>query len=513
MNYKVVIIVLIIFTEVCTFGQNYIYVEDYGDLFDSIQSQSIFSDQKKFVDVTPRFSAEEILQKYHHQREKQGFHLRDFVGENFDTLFVDTTSILKHIDYLWNFLSRQPDEQKQNSTLIPLKHPYIVPGGRFREIYYWDSYFTMLGLEQAKRYSMIQSMLDNISDLILSHGHMPNGNRTYYLSRSQPPFFSLMIDLYAKSTEDTSVYKKYYSALQKEYRFWNQGKDDIQTRFCGKGRIVMLDRDEYLNRYWDNKNNPRPESYLYDIDIKRESEKDSTIYRNIRAAAESGWDFSSRWFADGKSLKSINTTDIIPVDLNCLLYHMEMILSRSCSPDSSKMYLKAAKKRKEMVLKYCWNAEEGFFFDYNFITQQQTKVYSLAALFPMFFNMVDEVIAKRVEIIIKHQFLKDGGLITTLNETGQQWDAPNGWAPLQWVAYQAFVNYNNSPLANEIAQRWIKLNAKVFFETNKMMEKYNVVDVDLPGGGGEYKNQDGFGWTNGVFLKMWNELHDTGSLD
>ena len=121
----------------------------------------------------------------------------------------------------------------------------------------------------------------------------------------------------------------------------------------------------------------------------------------------------------------------------------------------------------------------------------------------MLYEVITKVMAK-----IESDFLKAGGLVTTLVEnSGQQWDFPNGWAPLQWIGYVAFKNYGNTELANELARRWIRLNAKVYFETGKMKEKYDVVDPDRPGGGGEYEGQDGFGWTNGVFLKMWDGLH------
>lgn len=489
-------------------AQKPMYVKDLGDLFDSVQTNRIFSDQKKFVDCKPRFSPRVILEKYHQQRENNAFNLNDFIAENFDTTFVDTTDVLKRIDLLWDFLSRDPDVVHGNSTLIPLKHPYIVPGGRFREIYYWDTYFTLLGLAEAGKYEMIRDMLDNISDLIMTYGHMPNGNRTYYLSRSQPPFFSLMVELYARCNGDDSVYEIYYDALRKEYDFWNKGKGSLNEEFTGTKRVVMLQDHQYLNRYWDNLSTPRPESYVHDVRTKEVSGRDSSVYRELRAAAESGWDFSSRWFADNRNLSTIHTTDLVPVDLNCLLYHLELMLSKGCPQDSVSIFREAAETRKKLILKYCWNAETGFFFDYDFRKQSFSTTYSLAGIYPLFFKMVDPVKAKKVIRVIENKFLQDGGLVTTFNETGQQWDGPNGWPPLQWIGYRSCKNYGMNELAGEIASRWLNLNVRVFLETRMMMEKYDVVDTNRPGGGGEYKTQDGFGWTNGVFLKMWDEVHE-----
>ncbi|SMO52121.1 alpha,alpha-trehalase TreF [Solitalea koreensis] len=483
-------------------------VVEYEELFKAVQQGQIFSDQKKFVDCKPKFSPEVIRKKYLDQRGTSNFNLKQFVGQNFDTLFLDTADVLRHIDNLWSDLSRSDNPNAQTSSLIPLPKPYIVPGGRFREVYYWDSYFTMLGLQEAGRVELIENMIDNFAYLIEQYGHIPNGNRTYYLSRSQPPFFSLMVDLLAESKGD-SIYIKYLPSLEKEYQFWMKGAEQLSAKKHAQGRVVRLDKNSILNRYWDDLAEPRPESYLMDVDAKSKTNTDSSIYRDIRAAAESGWDFSSRWFEDKASIKTIFTTQIIPVDLNCLLYQLETTLAKACrlaQRNDAKNYSDKAALRKAALQKYLWNEKDGYFVDYNFKTGQQNDNYTLAGVFPLFFNLADEKQASRLAERIKTDFLKDGGLVTTKIHTGEQWDAPNGWAPLQWIAYKGLKNYKEDALATTIAQRWINLNVKVFFDTNRMMEKYDVVDLNRIGGGGEYKLQDGFGWTNGVFLKLWNEL-------
>jgi alpha,alpha-trehalase len=498
-------------SRICCLSQNVICITDYEDLFDTVQKSKLFADQKKFVDFTPKFnqSPSDILCKYHKEINNKSFDLRTFISNNFDTTFIDTSYILKHINYLWQYLSRIPESEQNNSTLIPLKYPYIVPGGRFREIYYWDSYFTMLGLEVAKETVLIKNMLDNFAYLINIYGHIPNGNRSYYLSRSQPPFFSLMIELYSDlpQTDKKKVYNEYRDVLAKEHDFWMKHSTKLTKEGNAKFRVVRLSKDCILNRYWDNLSIPRPEAYLYDIEIKNESSENDGIYRDIRAAAESGWDFSSRWFGDDNSITTIQTTNIIPIDLNCLLYHQEVVLSKMYDNTKSAYYENAAKKRKKKIIELFWNEKSNFFFDYDFTHNKNTSTYSLAALYPLFFNIVDTTIAHNVAIVIEQEFLKAGGLVTTLNKTGQQWDYPNGWPPMQWIGYKALKNYGFDTLANKIAERWINLNIKVFFETNKMMEKYDVVDINRKGGGGEYELQDGFGWTNGVFLKLWSEIH------
>ncbi len=508
---EVVILLVVVISHFCGNAQNVVYPTDFGVIFDTVQKAGIFADQKKFVDLTPQHnqSPAQILEKYNEAKSHENFDLRSFVAANFDTVLLDTSDVINHINHLWKYLTRYPDNDRQPSTLIPLKHPYIVPGGRFREIYYWDSYFTMLGLEVAKETEIIKNMLDNFAYLIDEYGHIPNGNRTYYLSRSQPPFFSLMIELYANlpQTNKSLVYKEYQNVLKKEYDFWMQHTKTLNEKHKAEKRVVHVSDNCLLNRYWDNRDTPRPESYLQDIETKNNAKQGEEIYRNIRAAAESGWDFSSRWLSNKHTLSSIQTTHIIPIDLNCLLYHQELVLSKMYDNKQAEKFKKAAEKRKANIIEIFWDEKRNFFFDYDFTKNKHTTTRSLAALYPLFFNIADTAIARKIAKATEQRFLKDGGLVTTLNNTGQQWDAPNGWPPLQWIGYKAMKNYGYDKLAKKIARRWISLNVKVFFETNKMMEKYDVEDINRKGGGGEYELQDGFGWTNGVFLKLWEELH------
>ena len=504
---KIIVFCIFIYAGFYLKAQHYIF-EEFDSLFINVQNQSIFSDQKKFVDCKPKFSPEIILQKYNSLKRDEDFNLKQFVGDNFDTNLIDTSYIINHINYLWKYLTRKPDIVKEKSTLIPLPYSYIVPGGRFREVYYWDSYFTMLGLQVSGDIQLIENMIDNFTYLINNFNHIPNGNRTYYLSRSQPPFYSLMIELLANIKGD-SVYKKYLPQLEKEYEFWMDGKEELTEASPFFKRAILLDKNEYLNRYWDDLSTPRPESYKYDVDVYLKSNRTEDIYQDIRAAAESGWDFSSRWFADDSLLTTIQTTKILPVDLNCLLYHLELTIAKSYSicnkNEKANHFNSLAKTRKSLMIKYFWNEEKGYFFDFNWKENKQSEKFNLAGLYPLFFNFSTNAQAKKVLNTIEKRFLKDGGLVTTEIKTGQQWDYPNGWAPLQWIGYKACKNYGYKDLAHLIAINWMNLNIKIFFETGKMLEKYDVVDINKPGGGGEYKLQDGFGWTNGVFLKLWDE--------
>ncbi|MDQ6889555.1 MAG: trehalase, partial [Bacteroidota bacterium] len=411
----------------------------------------------------------------------------------------------KHIELLWDVLTREP--AATNDSLISLPHPYIVPGGRFREIYYWDSYFTMLGLQVSGRVNMIQHMVDNFSYLIDQVGYIPNGNRTYYIGRSQPPFFACMIKLLSEEKGKETLIK-YLPQLEKEYNFWMKGAEQLSAENVAVNRVAFLQDGAILNHYWDENDTPRPEAYRHEIKLAQSVNDKKTMYRHLRAACESGWDFSSRWFKEGHDFSTIHAADIIPVDLNCLLLNLEQTIAEayefSGDRSSVEKYISFAKKRNDAIDTYCWNAEKQFYFDYDFVAASQTDSVNLAAAFPLFFNIASKEQADGVARMIEQQFLKPGGLITSVETTTQQWDAPNGWAPLQWIAIIGLRNYKHEQLAREIAKRWMNINEEVYHETGKMMEKYNVVTTGLKAGGGEYESQDGFGWTNGVYLALKN---------
>src|SRR6187401_3043752 len=204
----------------------------YGELFKDVQMSKIFPDGKTFVDCVPKKDPKEIVKDYLAIKKNPAvrFSLELFVKENFDLPPAPPTlnyiqqekDVVMHIKNLWGALRREPDKKIEGSSLLPLPYPYIVPGGRFREMYYWDTYFTMLGLKESGETTIIENMVDNFAWLINTYGHIPNGTRTYYLSRSQPPFFGLMVSLLA-SIKGDAVYQKYLSSLEKEYLFFMDG--------------------------------------------------------------------------------------------------------------------------------------------------------------------------------------------------------------------------------------------------------------------------------------------------
>lgn len=480
----------------------------YGALFADVQDNRIFPDQKTFCDAVPREPATDIVREYTAAKRAGSVDLRAFVAAHFlvpSTPVVAVPSgepIEEHLRTLWALLRRAPDRAIPGSSLLPLPHPYIVPGGRFREVYYWDSYFTMLGLRQSGEEQLIRDMVDNFAALIATYGFVPNGNRTYYLSRSQPPFFALMVELVAEKDGD-AAYRKYLPALQAEYAYWTDAS--LPTH-----HTLTLPDGGHLARYCDQRDTPRPEAWAHDEALaKRVGRPAAPLYRDVRSAAESGWDFSTRWFADEKTIETIHTTDLAPVDLNCLLCQLERTLAHAYAATGDQAaadrMTAAAEARRRTILSHHWSAEAGYFFDYDSVRQRPAPAYTLAGIVPLFLGLATTEQANAVAGAIRQKFLRPGGVVTTLVHSGQQWDAPNGWAPLEWMTIAGLRRYGQRELADEIARRWIAVNTRVYRQTGRMMEKYDVEDLSKPGGGGEYPTQDGFGWTNGVLLQL---LHD-----
>ncbi|MFC5410220.1 alpha,alpha-trehalase TreF [Larkinella bovis] len=488
--------------------------ELFGDFFLDVQLSRIFPDSKTFVDCVPLMAPAAILALYEAQKHKPNFYLKAFVNQHFTVPdspasgFSSDASLTatEHIDRLWEVLTRAPDVPVEGSSRLPLPYPYVVPGGRFREIFYWDSYFTMLGLKVAGRTNLVRNMVKNFAYLIDTYGFIPNGNRTYFLSRSQPPVFALMVQLLAEIDGPDGLVA-YLPQLKQEYAFW------MRETTNGKNRVVRLDNGLTLNRYFDPTPRPRPEAYLKEVQLTEAANalgiESETLYGHLRAACESGWDFSSRWFGDGQSLVTTNAGNILPVDLNCLLYDLERTLAEACRQQgdlgTSAHFGQLAENRRKAITTTFWDEERGFYFDYDLLTQRPTTALTLAAVFPLFFGLATPEQAGRVHNRLVEDFLQPGGWVTTLIRSGQQWDSPNGWAPLQWIVYRGLMNYGFAETAGEGRDRWLALNDRIYRATGKMTEKYNVVDDVLTAGGGQYPNQDGFGWTNGVYLQLLHE--------
>ena len=399
-------------------------------------------------------------------------------------------------------------------------HPYIVPGGRFSEIYYWDTYFTLLGLEQDGQTNLADDMVSNIASLINRYGHMPNGNRSYYLSRSQPPFFSCMVDLIAEH-DGTSTYATYLPAMRAEYDFWMRGARSLKPGQAHQN-VVMLADGTILNRFWDDRDTPRDESYREDVETAAATQRPAAqVYRDLRAGAESGWDYSSRWLADGKTLGTVETTAILPVDLNSELFHLESDLA----------YAYGFVRKQGRGGGVCRaRGQAGHRHSPADVGREGRRFHRLQLAEPAadacrsrrrrwcLCSSMSRRRRKAQAVAARRAGASAGARRHPHDDhrTGQQWDAPNGWAPLQWMAVQGFARYGDAG-AGEDDRDAMGSSASMtgFARDGVLVEKYNV---DTPPGGsaaghgGEYALQVGFGWTNGVQAALMATYPLTGSV-
>ncbi|WP_109224200.1 alpha,alpha-trehalase [Klebsiella pneumoniae] len=484
----------------------------YLELFTNVQKSRIFADSKTFPDCAPKHDPLDILRNYRKVKRQPDFDLRQFVEDNFwlpesqsDIYISDPSLTLKeHIDKLWPVLTREPQDHIPWSSLLALPQAYIVPGGRFSETYYWDSYFTMLGLAESGREDLLKCMADNFAWLIETYGHIPNGNRTYYLSRSQPPVFALMVELFEE--DGVRGAKRYLDHLKMEHAFWMDGAESLIPHQAYR-HVVRMPDGSLLNRYWDDRDTPRDESWREDVETARHSGRPANeVYRDLRAGAASGWDYSSRWLRDITRLASIRTTQFIPIDLNAFLFKLETTIANLSGlkgdRETETAFRQKAQDRRAAVNRYLWDDENGCFRDYDW-RREQLALFSAASIVTLYVGLATHEQAERLADAVRARLLTPGGIMATEYESSEQWDKPNGWAPLQWMAIQGFKRYGQDPLGDEIAWSWLQTVNHFYKQHHKLIEKYHIATgVPHEGGGGEYPLQDGFGWTNGVVRRL-----------
>ncbi|EBZ2758339.1 alpha,alpha-trehalase TreF [Salmonella enterica subsp. enterica serovar Agona] len=419
----------------------------YLELFEHVQSTKLFPDSKTFPDCAPKMDPLDILIRYRKVRRHRDFDLRRFVENHFwlpETLSSEyvsnpENSLKEHIDQLWPILTREPQDHIPWSSLLALPQSYIVPGGRFSETYYWDSYFTMLGLAESGREDLLKCMADNFAWMIENYGHIPNGNRTYYLSRSQPPVFALMVELFEE--DGVRGARRYLDHLKMEYAFWMDGAESLALNQAYR-HVVRMPDGSLLNRYWDDRDTPRDESWLEDVETAKHSGRPpNEVYRDLRAGAASGWDYSSRWLRDAGRLASIRTTQFIPIDLNAFLYKLESAIANISAlkgeRDTEALFRQKASDRRAAVNHYLWDDENGCYRDYDW-RREEMALFSAASIVPLYVGMANHEQADRLANVVRSRLLTPGGIMATEYETG----------------------------------------------------------------GGEYPLQDGFGWTNGVVRRL-----------
>ena len=448
--------------------------------------------------------------------------------------------LTRHVKSLWSTLTRQtaPSLDASTSSLIPLPHPFVIPGDRFREVYYWDTYWIILGLVASGDRGLALGMVHNLLHLVETHGFVPNGTRTYYLNRSQPPLLSCMVRVCAFDGEGRLdevgrvLLSRALPCLIQTWTYWNSNNKSICVKRPGKSSVKMT-------RYFADWDRPRPESYREDFSLAERlfpdggkgsdhEESRRRLYRDISSAAESGWDFSSRWFREGGGIESIRTTRVVPADLNALLYRTAVDVSEWAGLlgdfEAESTFRQHSLDRLEALHEFMWDSDDGCFHDLllsegdpiDGLDAEQIRRTYASNWVPLWCGCCKGQEADVIRGLRSSDLIQEAGVLTSIYRTNEQWDAPNAWAPLQHMVIEGLMTSGlkeGHDLAAEIARRWIKTNLMTFEKTGFMHEKYNSFKPGEGGGGGEYEPQVGFGWSNGVLLHLLELFPDIQPAD
>ncbi|XP_055386870.1 trehalase isoform X2 [Condylostylus longicornis] len=514
----------------------------YGKLLDTIQMAKMYPDSKTFVDMKMKYEPKQTLQKFEELMQKHADKpstdvLQEFVKNNFaepGAEFenwdpVDWTERPRFLDSvrdpdlrqwgsdlngLWKILGRKmiPDVAKNPElySIIHVDHPVIIPGGRFREFYYWDSYWIIRGLLYSEMFDTTKGMLKNFLSIVQRYGFVPNGGRIYYSKRSQPPLLAAMVKSYVDYTGDDKFAIDSVKTLEYEFEFWMNNHSHVIDGHC-------------LVAYGDKSSGPRPESYSEDIEtghyLETEDEKQE-LYSELKAAAESGMDFSSRWFITSNGtnegmLKDLKTRSIIPVELNAIMFWNAKIIAEFYSKAGDVKKCAEYEAKAQDILKaieaVLWHEDVGAWLDYDLINNKRRNYFVPTNLSPLWMKCYDitksEHISERVLKYIENVGIDKypGGVPNTLLNTGEQWDFPNVWPPMQYILIIGLDNLGTPEakrLAEKWTKRWVQSNFEAYKSSQHMYEKYNAEIFGGYGGGGEYDVQVGFGWSNGVIIEL-----------
>lgn len=419
---------------------------------------------------------------------------------------------------LWPILARKiRPEVMQNAdmySLIPVPNGFIIPGGRFREFYYWDSYWIIQGLLISEMHDSAKGMIENFISMVAKYGFIPNGGRIYYLNRSQPPLLTLMAASYFEATKNVKWLTQNIKYFDQELNFW-LNKRTISFR---KGN-----KNYTLGHYSSESGTPRPESYVEDMKTAsffEDEEKRARCFSELKSGAETGWDFSSRWIFDSNggnyaNLSYIETSRVIPVDLNAFLCKAFSELSHFYTiigdKKNSLYWFEKSSYWQNAIENVLWDETDGIWYDYDIGAQKLRKYFFPSNFAPLWTKSYathkGPELGKRVLEYLTDNKISNfpGGIPTSLDQSGEQWDFPNAWPPLQAIIIQGLersLDPDAQDTAESLARKWIKANIRGYMDNQEMFEKYDAEHSGKYGGGGEYTVQSGFGWTNGVALEL-----------
>lgn len=489
--------------------------------------------------VDPKIAAQSVL-----------YLPKDFAEPaNLQTLSGGCNVRVDHLPMIIEHLGQISTSNIDPPGLLYLPNKYVVPGGRFNEMYGWDSYFIIRGLLQAGRVELARDMVDNFFFEIEHYGAMLNANRTYYLTRSQPPFLSSMfVDVYnatPRKQPDAALLERAYKDLSKDYEMWTH-----DPHLAGQSG---------LSRYYDFGDGPPPEAvkdetgfyrkvaqyfffhpsqadgYIvemlpgtssevagaeYDMQVcdaattmerpacekARQFKLSRDYYKGDRSMRESGFDVSFRFGAFGSA-----THHYTPVCLNSLLYKTEKDLEQISlwlgRSDDATMWSKRAESRKSLITKYLWNPDLGLFYDYDFTTKRMSSYKYASTFYPLWAGLATKEQAQAVLNNLK-VFERPGGIPMSTDDTGAQWDLPYGWGNIEMIVIDGLRKYGYNTDADRVSYEFLSSVAENFHRDGVIVEKYNVVTRSSEAHAelGYHMNVVGFGWTNAAFLELLHNL-------
>ncbi|GAV00221.1 Treh [Ramazzottius varieornatus] len=523
-----------------------------GAILDAVHSFNIFEDSKQFVDKPlNNRSVDQVVKEFQElsQHTMTEDIIREFLSRNFlpagselhehlppdwktveqgglpvyhqirdDGLKKFSVAVHEKWHKLGRSFSSSVFDYPEQHSLVAVPYPFIIPGGRFREIYYWDSLWVIQGLLVSGMDQTARSMIMNFIELIKRFGHIPNGSRVYYRKRSQPPILALAVEAYTKhpnvpAHDKQSLIELVLPFLEKEHDYWMR-----------RHKVVIAkDGKKYLlNVYKGGQSQPRPESYWEDVTNAasfNNSHSKSLFYQNVAAAAESGWDFSSRWLDTATSaFTTIRTQEIVPVDLNAYLCAQETLLGHFNeligNRNAAMKFREKALDRGDAIEALLWNDSLKMWRDFDLRHDRQREHFYISHVTPLYTRC-----NSRKTNVTATDFLRKllasndiqkvtaypGGFPASLIAAAPccQWDFPNAWPPHQLMLIEGFAqNWDVRAEVVPWAQKWM-LAVLIGYQTSGYFyEKYDATVAGKYGGGGEYKVQEGFGWTNGGILRL-----------
>jgi alpha,alpha-trehalase len=408
--------------------------------------------------------------------------------------------------------------------LLYLPQPYVVPGGRFNEMYGWDSYFIERGLLRDGKVEKARQLVDDHLYEVARYGMVLNANRSYYLSRSQPPFLTRMILAVYERTHDRDWLRSTLPAVERTYALWTHEPHLVPatglSRYWDFGsgpapEVVSSERDAEGRTHYERVRDYFRTHAVTDYDVAQYYDRahdalTPLFFKGDRSMRESGFDPSNLF-----GQFNVDVIHYVPVCLNSLLYQLERDAARIAELLGDRTTVATwnarAERRRARIDRYLWDEQAGLYYNYDFQTGKRRPYDFATTFYPLWVGLASPEQARRVTANLP-RFEAACGLRTSTTTTGNQWDAPFGWAPLQLIAVEGLRRYGYREEADRLARKFVALVTDDFAQQGTIVEKYDVERCGSDVSGairfGYRSNEVGFGWTNGTVLELLASLGD-----